>query len=106
MRTGGARIAGKELDTLISTVDRGIAESRNHGHVPRSYQQLRTAKALEKKGLLRRQSHPEGASETDKRFPNFVPTDAAIDALRKAGHLSSENAMKWRNNWKKPGRDL
>jgi len=103
---GGARLAAKEFDTLISTVDRGISESRNHGLVARSYQQLRTAKALEKKGMLRRQNHPEGASDTDKRFPNFVPTDAAIDALKKAGHLSSENALKWRNSWKKSGRDL
>jgi hypothetical protein len=103
---GGVRLAGKELDTLISTVDRGLTESRNHGFVARGYQQLRTAKALETKGMLRRQAHPEGASDTDKRFPNFVPTDAAIDALKKAGHLSSENAMKWRNSWKKPGRDL
>jgi hypothetical protein len=103
---GGVRLAPKELDTLIQTVDRGLAESRNHGFVARGYQQLRTAKALETKGMLRRQAHPEGASATEKRFPNFVPTDAAIDALKKAGHLSSDRALEWKNNWKKPGRDL
>lgn len=103
---GGVRLAPKELDTLIATVDRGISESRNHGFVARTYQQTRTAKALETKGLLKRQSHPDGVSASDKRFTNYVPTDAAISALKKGGHLSDSKALEWKNNWKKPGRDL
>lgn len=103
---GGVKLAPKELDTILQTVEAGIGESRNHGLVARSYQQVRTAKSLETKGMLKRQAHPKGASDSDKRHPHFVPTDAAITALKKAGHLTSERAMEWRNNWQKPGRDL
>lgn len=91
----GVRIKGAQVSTLEQAASVAINNTRNHGFVAHSSDKLRTAKSLEKLALVERRAHPEGTPESAARRPHYVITRQGVDALVKAGLLTTGDRDKW-----------
>lgn len=100
----GVRLTPKQTSTMVGAVTNGIYQSRNHGVVALTYGDERTCGVLERHGLMRQQSHPEGTPSDIKKYRHYVPTDDGVKAMVRAGRFSQKDYMAWKNAWKKGGR--
>lgn len=91
----GVRIKGAQVSTLEQAAQAALANTRNHGFVAHSSDKLRTARSLEKLALIEKRKHPEGTPESAMRRPHYVITRQGVDALVKAGLLTTGDRDKW-----------
>lgn len=102
----GVRLTPKQTGTMVGAITNGIYQSRNHGVVALTYGDERTLGVLERHGLMRQQSHPEGTPSDIRKYRHYVPTEAGVQAMVRAGRFTQRDYMTWKNNWKKSGRSF